>query len=112
MSVSMIDGHIDHDGDLISRGALIAEINAQRRASKTSYPKRSFVVGDSLQCIYTAPAVDAVPVVRCKDCVHWDVRQKECKNDDLSTDHEGGASHSLNFWEDDFCSYGERRDGE
>ncbi len=33
-----------------------------------------------------------------------------CKND-VATDHEGGASFSINFGLDDFCSYGERKDG-
>ncbi len=48
---------------LIDANALIEYINILRRASKTSYPKRSFVVGDVLDCIYTAPTVAAVEVV-------------------------------------------------
>lgn len=49
-----------------------------------------------------APTIDAVPMVRCR----------ECENESLSTDHEGGASYSLNFYDDDFCSYGERREAD
>lgn len=60
--------------------------------------------------IQNAPTVDAVPVVRCKDCKHFNSHERECENDAVSTDHEGGASYSLNFDLDDFCSYGERRD--
>lgn len=34
----------------------------------------------------------------------------ECENEAVSTDHEGGASYSLNFYLDDFCSYGQRKE--
>lgn len=49
-------------------------------------------------------------VTRCKDCKHFNHEHMECENDAVSTDHEGGAQYSLNFWLDDFCSYGERKD--
>lgn len=55
--------------------------------------------------------VDVAPVVRCKDCKHFNHEHMECENEAVSTDHEGGAQYSLNFWLDDFCSYGERMDG-
>ena len=54
------------------------------------------------------PAVDVAPVVRCRDCKYFNLQSMECENDAVSTDHEGGASYSLNFYLDDFCSYGER----
>ena len=57
-----------------------------------------------------APTIDAVPVVRCRECKHFNLITHECENELLSTDHEGGASYSLNFYDDDFCSYGERRE--
>ena len=44
------------------------------------------------------PAADVVPVVRCKDCIHWDA--EGC-----------GCSLFLEFGENDFCSYGERKEG-
>lgn len=53
---------------------------------------------------------DAVPVVRCQECKHFNLITHECENELLSTDHEGGASYSLNFYDDDFCSYGELRE--
>ena len=64
------------------------------------------------EAINAAPAADVVPVVRCKDCKHFNHERMECENEAVSTDHEGGAQYSLNFWLDDFCSYGERKDGE
>ena len=56
------------------------------------------------------PTIDAVPVVRCRECKHFNLITHECENELLSTDHEGGASYSLNFYDDDFCSYGELRE--
>lgn len=55
-----------------------------------------------------AETVDAVPVVRCRECKHFNLQTHECENELLSTDHEGGASYSLNFYDDDFCSCGEK----
>lgn len=63
------------------------------------------------EIIKSVPAADVVPVVRCKDCKHFNHKRMECENEAVSTDHEGGAQYSLNFWLDDFCSYGERKDG-
>ena len=57
--------------------------------------------------ITSFPTVDAVPVVRCKDCVHWYDREGVC----LKIYSDGAVSPYA--WqdrnEDDFCSYGERR---
>ena len=60
--------------------------------------------------IDNAPTVDAVEVVRCKDCKHFNFEHMECENEAVSTNHEGGASYSLNFYLDDFCSFGERKE--
>lgn len=52
------------------------------------------------------PSVDAVPVVRCKDCRYWQ-------------DNNGGYPNKECRWRedetpdaDDFCSCGERKDGD
>ena len=52
------------------------------------------------------PSVDAVPVVRCKDCRYWQ-------------DNNGGYPNEECRWRedetpdaDDFCSYGKRKDGD
>jgi ribosomal protein L32 len=52
-----------------------------------------------------APAVDAVEVVRCKDCKHFIQAEHGCN-------HFGYYSHTPWVDEVDFCSYGERREGE
>lgn len=63
-----------------------------------------------LREVSDAPPADVAPVVRCKDCKHFNFEHMECENEAVSTDHEGGASYSLNFYLDDFCSYGERKE--
>lgn len=47
-------------------------------------------------------------VVRCKECRYYNARYFECECDWASTDHEGGASYSLDRNPDGYCSYGER----
>lgn len=63
-----------------------------------------------LSWIDHAPTIDAVPVVRCKDCVHWYDREEVC----LKIYSDGNVS--ADAWQDrkpdDFCSYGERKGGE
>ena len=48
------------------------------------------------------PAVDAVPVVRCKECEHY------WKN--VNTFGYDGVCTTVS--DDDFCSYGKRKDGD
>lgn len=61
------------------------------------------------------PAVDAVVVVRCKECKHWHHDIGWCDKHSHFVDEKDGACHpweSLNwkmFDADDFCSYGERK---
>ena len=64
-----------------------------------------------IDALENIPAADVAPVVRCKDCKHFNHKRMECENEAISTDHEGGAQYSLNFWADDFCSYGEPKEG-
>ena len=52
--------------------------------------------------IINAPTVDAVPVVRCRECEHYNP-----ENYDISCDHPKGI---MGPSDDDFCSYGKRRE--
>ena len=64
-----------------------------------------------MKCIDKVPEVDAVPVVRCKDCKYFDHsdfgkgEEYWCKHF-VSTDD---YTHSHKVIEDDFCAWGERR---
>ena len=62
--------------------------------------------------VENAPTISAVPVVRCRDCKWFNHYTMECESDDVATDHEGGASFSINFGPDDFCSYGQRKEAD
>ena len=50
------------------------------------------------------PTVDAVPVVRCRECNHCDPENYHC-------DHPMSTAAPLRRKPDDFCSYGERKEG-
>ena len=68
--------------------------------------------------IADAPTVDAVEVVRCKDCKHWHEETGWCNHHSYFVEEDGEPCHpwESNNWkmlnEDDFCSYGERRTDE
>ena len=57
-----------------------------------------------------APTVDAVPVVRCRECVHWKPTGSKAGNSFSDMEYIGGCEFT-NYCrrESDFCSYGEKR---
>ena len=60
------------------------------------------------------PTVDAVEVVRCKDCKYYcqdKINGVICRHPELDFDIEC-YDHWINTNPDDFCSYGERKEGE
>ena len=65
--------------------------------------------------IKRAPTVDAVEVVRCKDCKHWHEETGWCALHSHFIGRDGMACHPSQssewkmFDANDFCSYGERR---
>ena len=75
--------------DLISRKALLAEYDRVHIGEP----------GKARKLMEDAPAVDAVEVVRCKDCKHY------WKN----VNTPGYAGKCTHVEDDDFCSHGERR---
>ena len=78
--------------DLISRSAFLKRM---MRTARYFYVKFD---------IMEEPAVDAVEVVQCKDCKHCDPENYHC-------DHPMGTAAPLRRKPDDFCSYGERKEG-
>ena len=59
---------------------------------------------DVANILLHAPTVDAVPVVRCRECKHCDPENYHC-------DHPMGTAAPLRRKPEDFCSYGERKEG-
>lgn len=84
--------------DLISRSALIAEYDRVHVGPP----------GGARKLMEDAPAVDAVPVVRCKECKRcFETRTKRNKQLVRLCMRKGGDGVHVNA--DDFCSYGKRR---
>ena len=54
-----------------------------------------------IELIEKAPTIDAVPVVRCRECKHCDPENYHC-------DHPMSTAAPLRRKPDDFCSYGEK----
>ena len=57
------------------------------------------------QAVDEQQTVDAVEVVRCRECKHCDPENHHC-------DHHMGTAAPLSRKPDDFCSYGERKGGD
>lgn len=90
-------------GDLISRKALLKQ---QYESGEWNGATQSFdlpVV--DVYDIERAPSVDAVEVVRCRDCLYF-------KFDNGCPLHESGyfKNGKMLPLENDFCSYGERKE--
>ena len=69
--------------------------------------ERGFPLNIVKSVLETAQTIDAVPVVRCRDCKHWHKETLFCDYMPY-----GEARERVNWYTDDFCSYGERKDGD
>ena len=71
--------------------------------------EKALLIGGGTSCIDKCPTVDAVEVVRCKDCKHWLHMEDgfgDCTNRRFHID--GCVDPTMKM--EDFCSCGERRD--
>ena len=73
-------------------------------ALENEYGSLGGAVSGCMKHIDNAPTVDAVPVVRCRECNHCDPENYHC-------DHPMGTAAPLRRKPDDFCSYGDRKEG-
>lgn len=68
------------------------------------------------EAIRSAPTIDAVPVVRCRECRHWHDGTGFCEKNSYFVDGDGVCCSPFEspnwtmFDQDDFCSYGERKE--
>lgn len=80
-------------------------IDAEELEEKAAqFPNTSIWV--PIEAVWDAPTIDAVPVVRCKDCKHGEVDDPKCFPD-LYYCHEGCGWNKAHF----YCADGERKDG-
>ena len=71
------------------------------------YRGETNALGVAIGCVEGALTVDAVPVVRCKDCKHWCTDSTPCLQD---ADAHFCAMVDFYSTADWFCAYGERRE--
>ena len=60
--------------------------------------------------LHSAKPIDAVPVVRCKDCKYCDISLVLPTGREMYTCMEGSHDHQILLNPNDFCSCGARRD--
>ena len=95
--------------EYIEREALMRRIKEIHCAECDSYHGvrcRACWVDDTLDYIDSEPAADVAPVVRCKDCKYWQDNNDGYPHEECRWGH--GETPDAN----DFCSYGERKDGD
>lgn len=101
-----------NNNDLIDRDALIKAIGQNPESSGNQR------AAQILECILNASLVDAVPVVRCGECINYGYRNRHWDDVCLKNEPKGCRK-----WLDkmgmfiidnpnDFCSYGERKSDE
>ena len=83
------------NSDSISRSALLAAYDAAHKGPP----------GGARKLIQEAPGVDAVPVVRCKDCIHYN--NNYC-GDGFGWCERKGIGHETS--DDWFCASGEAKE--
>ena len=74
---------------------------------------------DAIQCVKAIPAADVVEVVRCRECKYWGDEAGELQRSDgvlfaRCKVHNYLLDGRHTWWcptENDFCSYGERKEG-
>jgi hypothetical protein len=88
---------------LIDKDALLSDI--ERTIEKSGCVNHE---GEIMDCVRYASEVDAVPVVRCKECGHYDTTGFPALNPGTGwCDKMGKGVH-----DDFYCSYGERKESE
>ena len=90
--------------ELISRSWMMEQLDG---LGDTRLIKRNFIA-----LVTNAQTVDAVEVVRCRDCKHWKPSGSKAGYSFSDMEYIGGCEFA-NYYrsESDFCSYGERKDG-
>lgn len=97
--------------EYIDRAAAVKSVLRMRRPENSVAQNRmlSIIQMDMLKL----PAADVAPVVRCKDCKHYrNYPNGLCYlHTEPKTNARGYSGDAVCVEPDDFCSYGERKDG-
>lgn len=84
-------------------------IDADKLPKYTGYALSADEVAKAVE---KAPTVDAVPVVRCKDCKWWVREGNDSFGYAMFCDHDCSLGGQGIKKPEDYCSYGERKGGE
>lgn len=76
---------------------LIDEKELEKQIKEVFENTNPVLMGQMLRWVRKQKTIDAVPVIRCKDCKFWDDDFNWCDR------------KAVRMQEDDFCSYGERK---
>lgn len=87
-------------------------VNMAEHLQETGNPEMAGAVGYAAEVIGKQKTVDAVEVVRCKECKSCMLCYPEKRLDKEATPGWFCKVHKRYRKPDDFCSYGERREGE
>jgi hypothetical protein len=109
----MMQSNLGIGGQKMANEKRLIDANAlKERAIRVSTVKEHcYMKAIGTHEIDKAPTVDAVEVVRCKDCKWYEANCETCvlHSDDGDTYDFG---YDVNMKPDDFCSYGERKDND
>ena len=75
------------------------------RSQGVAHPNAYHLTNYATLILREAPTVDAVEVVQCKDCKHYEIHKPKV----LENCERNG--YIIPMKPDDFCSYGERKEG-
>lgn len=76
-------------------------IDAHKLLDNIETNKETVDIVDIVESIIMSPTVDAVPVIRCKDCKHW-----QCDDYESYCDELGIFGTDMNS----YCSYAKRKE--
>lgn len=79
-------------------------IDADRFLKMMSHWKPYMDMDNVREAIKKMPTIDAVHVVRCKDCSYWKAAKVNAKGFLIC------PASGMEITEDDYCSYGERKE--
>lgn len=91
--------------EYIAREVLLAQLRAMESYNVSPMYRRGY--DDCVATVLKAPAADVAPVVRCKDCKYAYINSFSAASGVLFC-----SSSMKAMQQDDFCSYGERKDGD
>jgi hypothetical protein len=110
--------------NLIDRTAFRKELVDRQITTQFFNPRERQEIGCIIEMLDSAPAVDAVEVVRCGNCAHAEPLERNCELNGTVYMHcrLGRGEEAKNVWHkykkyykdyslvdrDDFCTYGER----